>query len=558
MVIEENGHSTGQSGVDTFDVKGSVRALIDAARYHKGLVLFTCAVCVALLTAYIVVFPPIYIAHSTIMVERDSDPVRESFYVGWDTFRKDDARSEIELITASPVLQEVIHNEHLTYKDVYHPFFSHLAYLWQKSAVGRTYRAIKRKILRTDEYGGLTDAQVDEIRNTIDLREGISIESLGESNVDKVSMKGPSRRVSDISNTLLDIYMARRADRYQTEAQRAHDILATQVELAKTDLEREEERRLLFSEKHGLAFDLQKETLEVSKLTELEANIATLNAKIAETQASLGEVDKELQSEPATKTVSTMYEANAARENIKMKRVELQAQLVQMRDRYREDSPEVQEIEGDLAKLDALAAQSAERVEKATTEGLNAIRQDLLSRRGNLSVELEGAKAALVVVNETKVKLWTRLAAVPAIQNDLRDMDRQIGLAQDKYQHLLARRTQADVSLATAKATMPSMRIVEYAATPADKDWPKTKYLYPAAVLVGLILGVLAAVVKNSLRGRISRSHVERARTVPLYGAIAVTTGGRPLIVARKTAQGEMVGSLKARAASASSGRSAS
>jgi uncharacterized protein involved in exopolysaccharide biosynthesis len=557
MMTKENGFSSAYPGVDTFDVKGSIRVLIDAARYHKVLVLFTCALCVALLTAYVVLFPPIYTAHSTIMVERDNDPVRESFYVGWDTFRKDDARSEIELITATPVLQEVIHSQHLTYKDVYHPFFSHLAYLWQKSTVGRTYRAIKRKILHTDEYGGLTDAQVDEIRNTLDLHDGISIESVGESTVAKVSLKGPSRRVSDISNALLDIYMARRADRYQSEAQRAHDVLATQVELAKADLEREEERRRLFSEKHGLAFDLQKETLEVSKLTELESNIATLNAKIAETKASLREVDKQLQSEPATKTVSTMYEANAARENIKMKRVELQTKLVQMRDQYREDSPEIQEIEGDLGKLDALAAQSSEKVEKATTEGLNSIRQDLLSRRGSLSVELEGSKAALAVVNETKAKLWTRLAAVPTMQTDLRDMDRQIGLAQDKYQHLLARRTQADVSIATAKATMPSMRIVEYAATPADKDWPKTKYLYPGAVLVGLILGVLAAVIKTSLRGRVSRSHVERRRTVPLYGTIAVTAGGRPLMVARKIAHEEMAGTLKARAAASSSGRSA-
>lgn len=558
MMTEDHAHTNGHPGVDTFDVKGSVRALIDAARYHRWLVVFTCVVCVALLTAYIALFPPVYTAHSTIMLERDNDPVRESFYVGWDTFRKDDARTEIELITASPVLKEVIRKEHLTYNDIYHPFFSHLAYLWQKSRVGRTYRSIKRSILHMDQYGGLTDAQLDEIRNTIDLHDGISIESVGESNVAKLNVKGPTRRVSDISNTLLDVYMARRADRYENEAQRAQDILATQVELARADLKRDEERRLQFSEKHGLAFDLQKESLEVSKLTEFEANIATLNAKIADTEASLREVDKELASEPPTKTVSTMYEANAARETVKMKRVELQTQLVQMRDRYRDDSPEVREIEGDLAELDALAAQSAERVEKATTEGLNSIRQDLLSRRDNLRVELEGSKAALVILNETKAKLWARLASVPSIQTDLRDMDRQIGLAQDKYQQLLSRRTQADVSLATAKATMPSMRIVEYAASPADKDWPKTKYLYPAAVLVGVILGVLAAVVKNSLRGRVGRGLIERRRTVPLYGTIAVATGGQPLLVARKVAQEGMEGTLKARAAGASSGRSAS
>lgn len=532
ITTEEHTHNRAHAGVDTFDVEGSVRSLTDAVRYQKWLVAFTCILCIGLVTVYLILFPPIYTAHSTIMVERDNDPVRESFYVGWDTFRKDDARTEIELINSTPVIEEVIGREHLTYSDIYHPFFSHLVYLWQKSAVGRGYRALKEKILHTREYGALTEAQVDEIRNKLDMHDGISIEPVGESNVIKLNMKGPSPRVANISNTLLDIYMARRADRYQAEAERARDILATQVEVARADLQEIEDQRLIFSNMHGLAFDLQKETLEVSKLTELEANIATLKAKIAETSASLGEVNKELAVEPATKTVSTMYEANAARENVKMKRVELQTRLIQMRDHYREDSPEVQEIQNDLAKLDELAAQSSETVEKAKTDGLNSIRQELLSRRDNLSVELAGSTAGLAVAEETAAKLRNRLVEVPALQESLRDMDRQVGLAQDKYQQLTTRRTQADVSLATAKATMPSMRIVEYAATPADKDWPKTKLLYPAAIVVGLILGGVAAVIKNSLRGRVSRRHV--GRNLPLYGAISVVTGGRPIVVARR------------------------
>jgi uncharacterized protein involved in exopolysaccharide biosynthesis len=545
MMADERGHDGAHPGLDTFDVEGSIRSVLDAVRYSKWLVAFTCVVCLAVVTLYLLSFPPIYTAHSSIMLERDNDSTRESFYAGWNTFRKDDARTEIELITSSPVLKEVIEKEHLSYNDIYHPFFSHLVYLWQKSAIGRTYRAVKQRLLHTDAYGGLTEAQVDEIRNLMDLHDGISVEPVGESNVAKISMKGPTPRVAAISNTLIDSYMARRSDRYQAEAQRARDILAREVEQAHVELKSVEDQRLLFSNQHQLAFDLQKENLEVSKLTELESSIATLKAKIAETSASLEEVEKELSGEPATKTVSTMYEANAVRENIKMKRVDLQTRLIQMRDHYREDSPEVQEIESDLAKLEDLAAQSSEKVEKATTDGLNSIRQDLLSRRDNLNVQLAGSKAALAVAEDTAAKLRTRLVEVPTLQANLRDMDRQVGLAQDKYQQLTSRWTQADVSLATAKATMPSMRIVEYASTPADKDWPKTKLLYPAALMVGLIMGAAAAVVKNSLRGRVSRRHVERGAGVPLYGAIAVATEGRPVVIVR-------------RPGAASSGRSAS
>lgn len=105
-------------------------------------------------------------------------------------------------------------------------------------------------------------------------------------------------------------------------------------------------------------------------------------------------------------------------------------------------------------------------------------------------------------------------------------------MAQEKYKQLLAKQAQAAVSLVTAKAAMPSMRVVEYATTPGDKEWPKPKYLYPGALAVGLILGLAAALIISYANGRIRREHVEQGRTeVPVYGAITVATRGRPLTV---------------------------
>src|SRR6478735_117258 len=125
---------------DTFDVRGSLLSVYRTAILEWRMIAVTCAVVLVVVAAYAIWWPPIYQVEATLMSEGDRDTARDSFYSGWSVFRKDDMRTEGELFSSAPVLKEVIEREKLTYDDIYHPFGSHLAYLWQKSLVGRAYR----------------------------------------------------------------------------------------------------------------------------------------------------------------------------------------------------------------------------------------------------------------------------------------------------------------------------------------------------------------------------------------------------------------------------------
>src|SRR5438876_3893549 len=189
MINEEqfNGHRD----PDSFDVRASMLSILGAARRYKVLVLLTSFAALAVVVAYVYIWPPIYAATATLMVERDTDPVRDSFYVGWNVFRKDDARTEIELMTAATVLEEVVHREGLKYDDVYHPFLSHLSYLWETSAVGKKYRELKKSYFGEDE--GLPSSEVIELaRTVVDMHAGIAVEPVAESNVGRLTVKGLS------------------------------------------------------------------------------------------------------------------------------------------------------------------------------------------------------------------------------------------------------------------------------------------------------------------------------------------------------------------------------
>lgn len=508
---------------DTFDIINSLRMLGEAARYHRLLVLATAAVTLALAVVYAYVWPPVYTAEALIMVENDADTARDAFYSTWNVFRKDSARTEIELMMSGTVLNQVIEQEKLTYDDVYHPFLSHLSYLWEKSWPGRGYKAAKAWVFGPEEGEELDAATKDRGRTLADMRAGLQVLPIGESMVGKVLLKGPSRRVADITNTWLKVYAKVRGERHRGEARLAFDSLTAEVEKARTELADVSVRRVDFLNRNALVFDLQKESQEVKTVSELETSAIGLRQKIAGLEATLAEVDRAMQRNAPNVRLQTVTEPNTLRENAAMRRLELQSSLIMMQNRYRPDSPEVLELRDNIAKFDALIASSPERVERGSTEGLNSVHQQLVLNRNTLRADLEGTRASLAAMEQSAERLRKSLSRVPALQDELRVLDRLYGAGAEKFQALLNKRAQVEVSLATATAATPSLRVVDYAVAPSSRSWPRAKLLYPAALAVGLLLGLIAAQIKRLAGGRVRRGHWgRRGGDAPIYGWLNV------------------------------------
>jgi uncharacterized protein involved in exopolysaccharide biosynthesis len=518
---------------DTFDVRNSLRNVVEAARHHKLLVALTCLSSILLVTAYLVLFPPVYTAEGMLAIERDSDPMRDAFYIGWDVFRKDDGRTEIELATSTPVLRAIVEQEHLRYDDVYHPFMSQLTYLWEESAVGREYRLLKEKLFGGKKKRG-DEALQNLVRTMFDMRAGISLEPIAETNAGRITVKAPDPEIAArVANRLMDVYIERRSERHQDEARKSAEVLGSEMNDAAKELQEAERRRTVYAMSHGLLLGFQQEQAELGKLTELNESIASTQSKIAGMEASLRAIDQQLTVEPKVKTTSTVYEINALRENAKAKRLDLDISLISARDKYQENSPEVTEIKNDLAHLDAIINGTAETVPKVRTEGLNAVQQELTSKRSLLLTDLEGVRATYNVQMATAAELRRRLQSLPVMQEAMRQMDRDAALAQDKYSQLSAKHSQAEVSGATARAAAQSMRIVDRAGPPSEQTWPKPKILYPSALAVGLVLGLGMALVRSYTGGVVRQEQVEHGRgDARLYGVVKAPGRVLPLAVA--------------------------
>jgi uncharacterized protein involved in exopolysaccharide biosynthesis len=506
---------------DTFDVRGALLSLYRTAILERQVIFVTCAVVLAVSIAYAIWWPPIFQAQATIMTEGDQDTARDSFYGGWSIFRKDDTRTESQLLTSGPVLKEVIRREKLGFNDVYHTVVQHLAYLWQTSLVGRTYHRFKRWLFSpgVDEPNA---ADEDEARTLAGLQAGVSLAALGEANMGVLSVRGPTRRVADIANTMIDVYFKQRDQRHREEAKKSVEALTTEAGAALTALRANERAKIAFMRQNGLGLGIEKEKFEVQKLADLEEGMADTRAKIAAAEASLKVLDAEIHAQPATRTVTTSYEVNALRETTRKKRLDLETSLVFARNRYRDDSPEVKDIEADIAGLDAILAKTSEKVATSSTDALNAERETMLATANSQRVQLAGLKASLEAMKHRSAQLRKRMIEIPTLEASLAGFDRDHKFAQEKYLMLEGKRAQATASMASLD-TMPSVRVVSEATAPGNKSWPKPILLYPAALVFGLALGLALAVAKSVVLGRVRREQLALGRgPARYYGLVGV------------------------------------
>lgn len=519
---------------DTFDVRAAIAELAEATRRYKGLVLSTGLACLGISVAYVMLFPPTYVVKSRVMVEKAIDNSRDSFYAAMNVFRKDDPRTEIELMTAPALVAEVVKREGLKYDDVYHPLSTHVTRMLKASWPGRTYKKWKDSLFpKPVDPDAPTPAEIELGETVSDMASGIRVTPVADSSIGEVTVKGPNRKVAKITNALINTYLEQRADRFRMEAQRNLEALDKEVTAAANEAQDIGDERLEFLQASALSFDLGKEAQQLTKLVELEDQIAANRAKRASLESSLAVVEGQLAAEPLSRTSSTTMELNTLRESAKIKRLDLETGLISLRSIYQENSPEVREVKQNIAELDRIISREPERVEKVATATLNSTRQDLLQSRNTLRSQLEGIQGGLAVMENTQRTLHSRMRQVPALQNRLRELDRKFSFANDRYLALSAKRAQAAVSKAMAGAAMPSMQVVQWAAPPADPAWPKPKILYPTALLLGLVLGIIAAQIRMMTSGRISKSKLESgAGDTTIYGTIRIPIGSTPFTVA--------------------------
>ena len=496
---------------DSFDLAAALTSVSDACRMHTLAVVATALMTVAIVGAYIYLWPPVYRAEVVLAADPDKDPQRDNFYDFWNIFRKEPLTTEVEKLTARPVIAAVVTKLYLSYDDVYHPFLSHAGYLWAESWMGRRYRAIKHALFpdKMSLYGPTPEEQAMG-RTVNDFKDGVSLRPVPDSTVGTLVVLGPSPRVASMANELVATHLANRRQRFVDEARTAHDALAPEVEKARADLDESAQRRRAYYEANGLILEFEKDKVDVSKTAELDAAIRNAEAEMTALAQKKAIVQSLLLSErPETVTART-YQQSSAREQMKLARVALEAALDDLRLRYRPDSPDVRELEARIDGLGGRIDGEPPRGEQAIVYAANPTYEQLRQRDLELTAEISSMHAGLAARHQIADALHDRLSQLPRKITEATRLSREEYVLEQRYKFLRERFMMASVSMATAGATAPAVRVIDYASPPGDASWPRPKLLLLGSVFVGLAGGVVLAVLLETLHGRVTVSRLRR------------------------------------------------
>ena len=486
---------------DSFQVRASLDAIRHAVRTHLGLIVLITLAAVGLVSAYVWVWPPIYQSEIMVAADSDKDTQRTAFYQGWNVFRRDSLADEATLMTAQPILEEVVRRLHLRYDDVYHPFTNYVIHLWGESWIGRHYRRVKALLFpQPPNPYAPTPEQIAQYEVLRDFKEGVSVRQIGEASIGLLTVNGSNQRVSEIANAIVDVYLEQRRARFLKEAEQAYASLHEEHDKAMRDLDQLDKELEKFRADNGMLLLFEKDRVQIGQWVELRAAITELQAQIAEGTHALEVVDGQLARESRSISSDTMFKANAYKERL----AKLELELAAARQLYRPDSKEVRDVEQQIAIAQAGLDHGAPTVVR-NTELVSDSYEKLRAKKLALEAQLAGARASLAVKTAAAARMQEVLDRIPRNMQLNHEFERRQTTLEAKAGVLNEKLTVAAVSMASAESAPSALRVVEYASPPEQPVWPKTKLLLLAAALLGLTVGSVLALVLELVFVRVNR-----------------------------------------------------
>ena len=228
----------------------------------------------------------------------------------------------------------------------------------------------------------------------------------------------------------------------------------------------------------------------------------------------------------STTSSNTIYDSRIAA---------LQSRLDEMFLKYTEKHPDVITIKSQIVDLEAkrdeaLQAQS----EVADTE--NPVLQSLQLSLSNAEAQV-AALQARVRAYEGKVENLQKLVhTIPAVEAEMADLNRDYDVVKAKYQELLTRREQAQISQKASQASDDiEFKVIDPARVPFEPSGPP-RILFMSGVLVaGIALGIGFALFLVLIKPTFSTSRMLGVVTgMPVLGSVSMVSSSGQAVIDRR------------------------
>ncbi|MDA9111627.1 polysaccharide biosynthesis tyrosine autokinase [Flavicella sp.] len=157
---------------------------------------------------------------------------------------------------------------------------------------------------------------------------------------------------------------------------------------------------------------------------------------------------------------------------------------------------------------------------------LKSFQQSLTESLRNLKASLQISLRELVK-NDNRIN--DKIANLPTQEREYKNIARQLGIKESLYLYLLQKQEETEISLAV---TTPNSKVIDRAYASKDPVSPKSKVVYLAALLLGLLFPFGILYVKDLLDTKLhSRQDMEHYVTAPILGDIPINDTDENIVV---------------------------
>lgn len=350
----------------------------------------------------------------------------------------------------------------------------------------------------------------------------------------KVAYTSPEPELSTaVVNLVMERFIQRDVESSRAAAVSAKQFISGQLPQSETAVRTAEAALRQFKENNGIV-NLESESQSAvaslanfqSWTTELSSSLAGVNAKINEVESQLGLTPQQAYA------VGLVSESAGVQELLSEVQL-VESELAAARTRYEETHPE---IAGITARATALYALLDERVDQALGgnraflpgDDLQAgdLEKDMIATYLNLSVERSDLEQRLQQIYTSRAAQQSRANVLPGLEEQQRELERQLTAAQTTYETLLDSRQQAQI---LENKSNGNAKVVSPALLPTESVAPSLQLYLLAGGLLGALLGVtLAFLVDLGDRSAKSVREGQQAYGYPLLGVIPAWTKLRP------------------------------
>ena len=303
-------------------------------------------------------------------------------------------------------------------------------------------------------------------------------------------------RAALVVNKIVELYIEDHRINNRSETSTAKEFIEQQIPEVAASVQKAEGELRNFKNKNRIA-SLSEETSanidsisQISnKMDDVEAELENINARYNRLQTQLNMNWQE------ASAVSALSQSVGVQRVLKQLQ-EVNVALAQKRNYLSENTPQIialNEERADLKNLlDEQIAQTLGReqpdiIKRVNILSLGDLKQEQIAEFANLGLQKEGLEKQLANLESTYSSYRQRSDALPALQEQQRELERRVKAAQSTYQTLLAKLQETRIA---EQQNIGNVRVVSKADVPDKEVGPKKKLIVGGAGIAGALLGI--------------------------------------------------------------------